>query len=66
MLHGIYFSLLKEGRSSEEQRFYRLMQRRYRDSMAVYEKPNSMMYVCNQSMILRLDGQYDGTVFQRV
>ena len=66
MLHGIYFSLLKEGRSSEEQRFYRLMQRRYRDSMAVYEMPNTMMYVCNQSMILRLDGQYDGTVFQRV
>ena len=62
MLHGIYFSLLKEGRSSEEQRFYRLMQRRYRDSMAVYEKPNTMMYVCNQSMILRLDGQYDQAI----
>ena len=62
MLHGIYFSLLKEGRSSEEQRFYRLMQRRYRDSMAVYEMPNTMMYVCNQSMILRLDGQYDQAI----
>ena len=62
MLHRIYFSLLKEGRSSEEQRFYRLMQRRYRDSMAVYEKPNTMMYVCNQSMILRLDGQYDQAI----
>ena len=27
-----------------------------------YEKPNSMMYVCNQSMILRLDGQYDQAI----
>ena len=62
MLHGIYFSLLKEGRSSEEQRFYRLMQRRYRDSMSVYEIPNTMMAVCNQSMILRLDGQYNQAI----
>ena len=62
MLHGIYFSLLKEGRSSEEQRFYRLMQRRYRDSMAVYEIPNTMMSVCNQSMILRLDGRYNQAI----
>ena len=62
MLHGIYFSLLKEGRSSEEQRVYRLMQRRYRDSMAVYEIPNTMMAVCNQSMILRLDGRYNQAI----
>ena len=62
MLHGIYFSLLKEGRSSEEQRFYHLMQRRYRDSMAVYEIPNTMMSVCNQSMILRLDGRYNQAI----
>ena len=62
MLHGVYFSLLKEGRSSEEQRGYRLMQRQYRDSMAIYETPNTMMYVCNQSMILRLNGQYNQAI----
>lgn len=62
MLHGVYFSLLKEGRSSEEQRGYRLMQRQYRDSMAIYETPNTMMHVCNQSMILRLNGQYNQAI----